>query len=313
MIIAGTIMVVVFLVALTYISDTGMAHLLFPDNQALGVRIVNLVVGSFLGIAVLLTALAFMLRLHYLMRPVRKKTMAPLYAVGALGLAQFGAIFLVLWIVAYPLVAWIHTWSFIGLNDYLTVCSNINAIPASCTFSAQAGYIVDAIITTTFLVALLGAPWVWKNNRNLVIIGSFVTLWAIAAATFMLHTGPDKLLVAMVLTIGMLVLAAIWTSVARREFAVVGENNLGCLGQWLVMGTCLFIYLGAFAFFSLPVWSPETETNINFVAGQFIAPPPPSATEAAPIPVADAIVMLVIMGIIAAVQFYFLTRNRYKV
>jgi hypothetical protein len=100
--------------------------------------------------------------------------------------------------------------------------------------------------------------------------------------------------------------------VARREFAVVGENNLGCLGQWLIVGSCLFIYLAAFAFFSMPVWAPETEPNVPFTGGLVIAPPA-TAGSTATLPVPDAMIMLLLLGVLAAVQFFFLTRNRYKV
>jgi hypothetical protein len=134
----------------------------------------------------------------------------------------------------------------------------------------------------------------------------------IAGATLLIHVNLSQLLVAMMLTIGMLILAAVWTSVARREFAVIGENNLGCVGQWLVMGTCLFIYLASFAFFSLSSWPPETEPNIPFVNGLSI-PAPTVVGQAPSIPAPDAVVMVVLMGLLAGIQFYFLIRNRYKV
>jgi len=108
------------------------------------------------------------------------------------------------------------------------------------------------------------------------------------------------------------VLATIWTSVARREFAIVGENNLGCLGMWLVVGTCLLIYLAAFGFFSLPVWTNETEPNINFTSGTII--PPHHAANAPPVlGQPDAVVVFLVLGVLAAIQFFFLIRNRYKV
>ena len=78
---------------------------------------------------------------------------------------------------------------------------------------------------------------------------------------------------------------------------MVGEQNLGCLGMWLVVGTCLFIYLAAFAFFSLLNFGEaETPPNIGFVPGQ----------------TADAFVMFILLGILAGIQFFFLVRNRYK-
>src|SRR5207244_8726747 len=95
----------------------------------------------------------------------------------------------------------------------------------------------------------------------------------------------------------MLILATIWTAVARREFAVVGENNLGCLGMWLVVGTCLLIYLAAFAFFSIPVFPNETAPNVPFISGTII---PPHVASGQPPVLAqpDAVVMLSILGVI---------------
>jgi len=203
------------------------------------------------------------------------------------------------------LIDWMHTWTFIGLGDYLTICSNSFAIPASCSFSLQAGYIVNAIVTTNFFILLMATVWAWKSQRNLVVIGSILTKVVLALSTLLTHMHPDELIIGLILCVGALVLAAIWTSVARREFAVVGENNLGCLGMWLIVGTCLFIYLGAFAFFSIPGFR-ETETNIPFASGLTI--PAPGG-----IGIADAIAVLVLMGILAGIQFFFLIRNRYKV
>ena len=312
MIIGATALLVLFLIIYTYINDQGLAAQLFPKNPFFGLKLVDLIASIILGVALLLALGAFALRLHYLMRPVRKRVMAPLYLVGALGLAQTGAVLLLAWIVVYPLLAWIHTWSFIGLNDYLTVCSKPNDIPGGCTFSQQSGYIIDTVVTSNFFFVLMAAVWAWKSHRNLVVIGSVVSTAVIAAATLLIHVNLDQLLVAMMLTIGMLILAVVWTSVARREFAVIGENKLGCVGQWLVVGTCLFIYLGSFAFFSLASWPPETEPNVPFIGGLQI-PPPTVVGQAPPIPQADAVVMVAIMGILAAIQFYFLIRNRYKV
>jgi hypothetical protein len=312
MIIGGILLLILFMIAYTYVDDQGLAVALFPSRPFFGRKLVDLGASIILGASIFLTLGAFALRLHYLMRPVRKRTMPGLYAVGALGLAQTGAIFLVVWAATYPLVAWIHTWTFIGLGDYLTICTLKSAIPQSCTFSPQAGYIVNAIITTNFLILLLAAVAFWKSHRNVIIVGSVTTTAVIGATTLLLHTNPDQILVAMMLCAAMLVLAVIWTSVARREFAVVGENNLGCIGQWLVFGTCLLIYLAAFAFFSIPVWPPETEPNITFVPGALI-PPPAAPGQPPTIVQSDAMVMLVVLGILAAVQFYFLTRNRYKV
>lgn len=312
MIVASTILLIFFMIFSTLVDNGGLAHNLFPGRPYFGQKILDTASAAILGLSLVLVLGAFALRLHYLMRPVRKRTMSILYAIGALGLAQLGAILILAWLFVYPLIAWVHGWTFIGLGDYLTICSRSVAIPASCAFSPQAGYIADGIVSVNFFALLMAAIWAWKSNRNLVVIGSVVIIAALGIATLLIHMSPDELLVGMMLTIGMIILAAIWTSVSRREFAVVGEQNLGCLGMWLVFGTCLFIYLAAFGFFSIPIFANETEPNIPYTPG-FITPPVTSASAGPVIPAADAIVVVFVMGILAALQFYFLTRNRYRV
>jgi hypothetical protein len=313
MIIAACVLLVVFLIFYTLVSDQGLAYRFTSDPvQAYWIqKIIDYILATILGIAIMLTLGAFALRLHYLMRPVRKRTMHILYAVGALGFAQLGAILILFWLVLYPLITWMHTWTFIGLGSYLTICSNSLQIPGSCFFTPEAGYIVDAIVTGNFFVMLMAAIWAWKDHRNVVVIGGVVTVAVLALATLLTHLYPTEFLIALLLCGGALVLATIWTSVARREFAVVGENNLGCLGMWLVVGTCLFTYLAAFAFFSIPGFL-ETEPNVPFVSGTLIGPHPP-AGQPPVLTQADAVVMFILMGLLAAIHFYFLTRSRYKV
>ncbi len=312
MLIASIMLLIIFMVAYTAVNDNGLAYKIDSANAAQVQLIIDTVINGILGLAFFLALGSFALRLHYLMRPVRKRTMAPLYAFGALGLAQLGAILLVLWFVMFPLVAWIHSWTFIGLGNYFIICSKKSLIPASCSFSAQTGYIIDTVVTGTSFLALLAAIVIWKTNRNLVIISSVVLTAVLGLATLLAHTGPSEVIIALLLSAAMAILATIWTSVARREFAVVGENNLGCMGMWLVVGTCLLVYLASFAFFSLSVWSNESAPNIPFISGTII-PAHPSPNQPPTLGMADAIVMLFILGILAAIQFYFLMRNRYKV
>ena len=133
----------------------------------------------------------------------------------------------------------------------------------------------------------------------------------VAFLTLTLHTGPTLIQTAFVLTVGMLILGTIWTSTARREFAVIGENNLGCLGMWLVFGTCLFIYVAAFAFFSMATFPNDAAENLYFITGVII---PPLAEAGQPPLTAKlyALIVLFICGAVAAIQCYFLSRNRYK-
>ena len=315
MITVGIVLLIAFMIMYTFVSDKTLAAMVYPQcptaiNAAkgcpgpiTGLLIVDTILNVILSIAIFCTLGAFALRLHYLMRPVRKRTMSGLYIVG-ITVAQVGAVCLLAWFLIYPLIAWMHTWTLIGLGNYLTVCSKKSLIPGSCGFSQQAGYIIDAVITTNNFVLMLAAVYFWKSRRNLIVIAGVTTTALLAMATLVVHMHPDEILIAMLISGGALVLAAIWTSVARREFAVVGENNLGCLGQWLVIGTCLLIYLAAFAFFSIPGFR-ETNPNIPFVPGGGLSAGIRNSI--------NAVVVIVLIGLLAAVQFYFLTRNRYKV
>lgn len=312
MIIASVMILIVFMVLYTLINDQGLAHSINPSAPVQTLFVIDIILDCVLGLALFLALGAFALRLHYLMRPVRKRTMAPLYAVGTLGLAQVGAICFVVWLALYPLIDWIHSWSFIGLGNYLTLCARISAVPQSCFFSQQGGYIIDTIVTGGTFTALLAAAYFWNKKRNTVVIGAVVITAVIGMATLFIHTNLAEIYVTFLLSGGMLILATVWTSVARREFAVVGENNLGCLGMWLILGTCLFVYFASFAFFSMASFSNETEPNIPWVSGtalqQYVKP---GGTPILGAP--DAVVAMIVLGIIAAIQFYFLSRNRYKV
>jgi hypothetical protein len=269
---------------------------IYPHNPFYAFKLSQLIISIMLGIATIMALWAFALRLHYFMRPIRKKTMSILYAVGSLGLAQTGALFIVLWIVAYPLLALIHPWTFIGLGHFLTVCTTTD-VPASCSYSQDAGYLVDAIVTTNFFLVVVAAIWAWKSHRNVVVISSVVLIAVIGVLALVLHTSGSAWPTALMVCVAILVVAAIMTSVSRREFAVIGEQNLGCLGMWLVVGTCLFVYLAAFAFFSiLNFGDAETPPNIAFKPGGS----------------ADAFQMFILLGVLAGIQFFFLVRNRYK-
>ncbi len=272
------------------------------SRTGLSLAVINTIYNVFLGIAVFCTLGAFALRFHYLLRPVRKRTMSGLYLVG-INLAQLGVIFLLVWFLIYPAIAWIHSWTFIGLGTYLTICGRATDVPQSCAFSQQAGYIIDAFVTTTFFVLFMAAIVVWKGRRNLVVVSSLTITAVIALATLLVHMHPDEIFIAELLTGGMLVLAAIWTSVARREFAVIGERNLGCVGQWLVVGTCLLIYIACFGFFSIPGFR-ETEPNIPSTPG--------TGFNAGITGGVHAVVVFIVVGILAGIQFYFLVRNRYR-
>ena len=310
LIIVGVVLLIAFLYFYTLVNDQGLANAINSGDPTTAQLVIDSILNVILGIAIFCTLGAFALRLHYLMRPVRKSTMSGLYMI-AIGVAQVGAICLLAWFVIYPLINWIQSWSFLGLGTYLTICARQSNIPQSCGFSQQAGYIIDAVLSVNSFALLMGAVAIWRSRRNLVVIGGVTIVAVLALATLVTHTAPTEILISMLITGGALVLAAIWTSVARREFAIVGEKNLGCLGMWLVVGTCLFVYIAAFGFFSIPGFT-ETEPNVTFQSGVLI-PPVPAKGSPPVLGAPDAVVMLTIMAILAAIQFYFLIRNRYKV
>ena len=142
MIIVAVMLLILFMVFYTLVNDQGLAYMINPGAPLQTQVIIDTILDCVLGLAIFLTLGAFALRLHYLMRPVRKRTMSSLYAFGALGLAQTGVIFLIVWFVAFPVLTWMHNWTFIGLGDWLTVCGKKSAVPQSCTFSQQAGYVI---------------------------------------------------------------------------------------------------------------------------------------------------------------------------
>jgi hypothetical protein len=311
----GTVTLIVFMLLFAFVSPDGLAKVIMPGSCAVainkgcsiftGLFIVNTVYNFILAVAIFCTLGAFALRLHYLMRPVRKNTMSGLYMVGV-NLAPIGLLCLVAWFAIYPFIFWLHNLP--ALGPFFTVCARKSAVPQSCGFSQEGGDLIGAILTTNGFVILMAAVWAWRTKRNLVVIGSVVIAAVLALATLVTHIEspagyPYQTIIALLLTAAGLIMVSIWTSVARREFAVVGEKPLGCLGMWLVVGTCLFIYIASFGVFSLPGFSDPTEPNIPFAPGAIIG----SKSQL------DAIVVIVLIGILAAIQFYFLVRNRYRV
>src|ERR1051326_8998945 len=88
MISAAVVVLIAFMVFYTLVNDQGLAYKVNLGTPAQSQIIVDTILDCVLGVAIFLTLGAFALRLHYLMRPVRKRTMSPLYAIGALGFAS---------------------------------------------------------------------------------------------------------------------------------------------------------------------------------------------------------------------------------
>ena len=216
LIVGSILLLMLFLFIYNANGFTTISANVYPHKPFYAFKLSQLIISVILGIATIMALWAFALRLHYFMRPIRKKTMSILYAVGALGLAQTGALFIVLWIVAYPLLALIHPWTFIGLGHFLTVCTT-SAIPASCSYSQDAGYIMGTLITSNFFLALVVAIWAWKSHRYAVIISSVLIIAVTGILALVLHTSGSAWATALMVCVAILVLAVIMTSVSRRR------------------------------------------------------------------------------------------------
>lgn len=298
----GAIMLLVFMLLFAFVSPDGLARAISPKDPNAALFWVNTVYNLFLIVAIICTIGAFALRLHYLMRPVRKNTMSGLYAVGV-NLAPIGALCLVVWFAIYPFTYWLHFLP--ALGPFFTNCALKSQIPLSCSYTQEGGDLVGTILTMNSFAILMAAIWAWRTKRNLVVIGCLTITALLGLSTLLTHIEydtPYQATIALLLCGASLLLVSIWTSVARREFAVIGERPLGCLGMWLVVGTCFFLYIAAFAFFSIPGFR-DTETNVPFVPGAAIG----AGAQL------DAVIVVLLLGILAGIQFYFLVRNRYRV
>jgi hypothetical protein len=251
-----------------------------------------LVVGNvLLGLALLLAFAALQIWFLPVMIAERRRYMPAAYLIVVMGLAPLVVVFLILFVVAYPLVYWIHTWD---TTNFLTVCSVKNDIPGSCTFKEYTGYIVTTIANGQFFVLGLIAIRFWNKNRPAVILSTVVSFLLCAFAAVVIHT-DDQMRVALFIGTGVLLLGLIWTYSTRHEYATVAPVQLGCAGQWLVLGTVILVYLAGFAFLSLQQFFETEALGINYAPG--------------PNQLHDAFWSLLVVGGLAAVQLVLLARR----
>jgi hypothetical protein len=254
------------------------------------------VVNIWLGVAVLLGLLAVQIWFLPVMLSDRRHYMPGLYLVSALGFLALGAVCLVAWFVIYPLVYGVHL---LDSQELFVLCSQKTLIPGSCTFTPFLGYIIDGVVTGNFFVLGLMAIYFWHSHRQAVILGVAETILATGLAVIVVHTQAAGLPVSFFLGGAILILTLTWMYASQRPIGQGGVNNLGCTGQWLVVGTCLLTYLAGFSFFSLAgnnLFEVEN-LGVTFLPGKQF----------------DAFWALLITGGLAAIQFFFLMRNKYKV
>jgi hypothetical protein len=225
----------------------------------------------------------------------RQRFMPSLYLHAVQLIASVAVPLLVIFVVLYPVVNWMNS---VNLSDgYWVECAIKTDIPDSCTFTPYIGYIIEGIVSGMFFTFLIAAGYLWNRKPAFVKLGmTFAFVFAALAVIATHDSNPANLPVALVLGIGIAILGTIWTITTQREFVLAAARNvtLGCTGQWLVMGTLLFIYLAGFGLFSYPQFF-DTEQNLIIQQGGTA--------------LHDAYWVILIAGGLAAMQFAFLTRR----
>ncbi len=245
-------------------------------------------------IGLMLALFALIVWLLPVMTANRQQFMPSVYLHGVVGLlASVGIPFLILWALIYPVVNAIHN---VDSQQFWVSCSKKNDIPGSCTFSPFTGYIICAIVFTSIFGLFVLGMYFWSTRRNSVVLaGTIGLVWVALAATVVHVDDPVQLPIGMLIATGIIVMAFIWTWGNQREFAPVVAEQLGCMGQWLILGTLLLVYLFGFAAFSLPSFF-EVEA-----LGLFYSPGRGGSH--------DAFWGLLLMGGLAAFQFTILARR----
>jgi hypothetical protein len=206
-----------------------------------------------LFIALMLALFALVIWFLPVMVANRQQFMPGMYLYGVVGLIGMIAVpLLIAWAVVYPLVNLIHS---VDSTEFWVQCSQKNAIPASCTFTQFTGYIICAIVFTNLFVILIAGIYFWSTRRNTVILGGTIATVFLALAVTFIHTNdPKQTPFGIVIATAIVVLAFVFTWASQREFAPTSPMQLGCIGQWLVLGTLMLFFLLGYAFFSLPTF-----------------------------------------------------------
>jgi hypothetical protein len=255
--------------------------------------------GAIGNVLLFIALAAFMVALMIWILPVmvgrRQQFMPGVYLHGVVGLIGTIAVpLLVLWAAIYPLVYLIRQ---VDSAQFFVQCSQKNSIPASCTFTQYTGYIICAIVVgVTFQVFAL-ALYFWSTRRNTVLTGATIGLLYTGLAVLVIHVDtPAQTPLMLFLAAGVALLAYFFTTAGQREFAVIKEGALGCTGQWLLLGTGVFIYLAGFALISMPGFFESEQLGLYYIPG--------SNT------LHDAFWGLLLMSGLAAMQFTLLATRR---
>jgi hypothetical protein len=249
-----------------------------------------------LFIALLLGLFALELWLLPIMIANRQQFMPAVYLHGVVGLIGSVAVpLLVIWAVIYPVVNAIHS---VDSQQFWVECSQKTNIPGSCTFSPFTGQIICAIVFTNIFVLMMAGIYFWSTRRNTVVLGGTIGIIFVGLAVTIVHTdNPVQLPLGLIVAIGILTVAFVYTWATQREFASTAPAQLGCLGQWLVFGTLIMVFLFGYAFFSLPTFF-ELESGLAFFY------------QAGAGAIHDAFWIVLLMGGLIALQFVLLLRRQ---
>lgn len=221
------------------------------------------VVGNILlFIAMLLALLALVAWLLPVMAAHRQQFMPGNYLHGVVGLfGSIGIPLLILWAAIYPIVYWIHQ---VDTQQFFVQCSQKTDIPGSCTFTPFTGYVICAIVFSIPFGLLIAGIYFWSTRRNTVVLGgTYGIVWVGMVATLIHQDNPQQLPIGLLVAVGIMLLAFVWTWATQVEFAPTRPEPLGCTGQWLVLGTLMLVYLMGFSLLSLPSFF-ETEALALF-------------------------------------------------
>lgn len=249
----------------------------------------------FLFIALMTALFALQVWLLPVMVANRQQFMPGVYLHGVVGLiGNVGVPFLIIWAALYPVVNLVHN---LDTNSFWVQCSEKSYVPGSCTFTPFTGYIICAMVYGAIFGLFMLGLYFWSTRRNTIVLGGTIgLLWVGLAATLIHVDDPDQLPLGMIIAIGVALTAFIYTWSTQREFASTQVQQLGCAGQWLVLGTLMLMFIFGFAFFSIPSFFEVEALALVYQPGQG--------------GLHDAFWVLLLMGGLAALQFTFLLRRR---
>ncbi len=250
---------------------------------------------AILFLAVISAIFALQVWLLPVMVANRQRFMPGVYLHGVVGLLGSVAIpMLVIWAAVFPVVNLIHK---VDTEQFWVECAQKTDIPGSCTFSPFTGYIICAIVFTMTFGLLIAGLYFWSTRRDTVILGGTIGMIYLAIAASVIHLDvPAQVPLGLIIAASIAIAAFIFTWATQREFAPVSPQQLGCTGQWLVLGTLLLIYLFGFALFSMPNFFEIEALALFYQPGQG--------------GLHDAFWAVLLMGGLAALQFTIFVRRR---